>query len=340
MNTPSHTPLDGVDAVLTDLDGVVYRGEDAVPHAVASLRACADSLRLGFVTNNASRSSASVAAHLQRLGLPASPDDVITSAQVATGMLREMVAPGSTVLVVGGDGLLGEVRRAGFTVVSRADESPQAVIQGFAHDVGWEQLSQASFALASTVAGKPIPWIATNLDLTIPVTDGIAPGNGALVDVVRTATGREPLSAGKPQTAIYRQSEARLHVSSPLFIGDRLDTDVGGANAAGLRSALVMTGVTGPTKLLLATADQRPDFILSDLRDLHTPYAEPEQRPADGAWVAGDAAVREHGGELEILATGSHPIDLVRASAAAIWHGEAEPSSVAIPGALGAAFAS
>jgi HAD superfamily hydrolase (TIGR01450 family) len=336
MNTPPNTPLDGADAVLTDLDGVVYWGDDAVPYAIESLRACAGNLRLGFVTNNASRSSATVAAHLERLGLPASADDVITSAQVATGMLGELVAPGSAVLVIGGDGLFGEVRRAGFTVVARADESPQAVIQGFAHDVGWEQLTQASFALAATAEGKPIPWIATNLDQTIPVAGGVAPGNGALVDVVRATTGGEPLSAGKPQTAIYRQSAARLHVSSPLFIGDRLDTDVAGAKTAGLRSALVLTGVTSPPELLLAAADQRPDFILADLRDLHAPYTEPEQRPADGAWVAGDAAVREHGGKLEVIAAGSRPVELVRAAAAAIWHGDTDPHSVVIPEALSA----
>lgn len=337
MSTSSQTPLDGADAVLTDLDGVVYRGKDAVPYAIESLRACAGKLRLGFVTNNASRSSATVAAHLEHLGLPASADDVITSAQVATGMLSELVAPGSAVLVVGGDGLLGEVRRAGFTVVSRADEAPQAVIQGFARDVGWEQLTQASLALTSAGEGKPIPWIATNLDRTIPVAGGIAPGNGALVDVVRATTGVEPLSAGKPQTAIYRQSAARLHVSSPLFIGDRLDTDIGGARAAGFRSALVLTGVTSPTQLLLAAPDERPDFILADLRDLHAPYTEPEHRPADGAWVAGDAAVCQHNGELEILAPGARPIELLRAAAAALWHGDTDPHSVLIPDTFAAA---
>ncbi|MFT4231018.1 MAG: HAD-IIA family hydrolase [Microbacterium sp.] len=312
------SPLDGVDVLLADLDGVVYAGPGALPHAVESLHRAAAGRRLGYITNNASRTDASVAAHLSGLGLHASPHDVVTSPQAAMRLLAERVPPGSTVLVVGGDGLVVEVEKAGFVVTRSADDAPTAVVQGFAPEVGWKQLAEAAFALKEPEDEGGIPWIATNTDWTIPQARGVAPGNGTLVSAVHTAVGRLATVAGKPQTPIFDEAVARFGARHPLFLGDRLDTDILGANRAGIASALVLTGIDRPKHVLAAPPDSRPTFILSDLRELHEPY--PEATVKDGAVTVGGASVRvEASGDVRILADGGSQIDLLRAGARAIW---------------------
>jgi ribonucleotide monophosphatase NagD (HAD superfamily) len=146
-NENSVSPLDGRDLILADLDGVVYKGPDAIPHAVESLNHAAKTTRVGYITNNASRTDASVAGHLTELGLRVEPTDVVTSPQAAVRLLSQQVPPGATVLVVGGDGLVDEVRKGGFGITRSAEDDPAAVIQGFAPDVGWTQLAEAAFAL-------------------------------------------------------------------------------------------------------------------------------------------------------------------------------------------------
>lgn len=317
---PGRTPLDDVDVLLADLDGVVYRGADAVPHAVESLnRACAR-IRVGYLTNNASRTDASVAAHLTDLGLSVAPNDVVTSPQAAVRLLVDLVEPGSRVLVVGGDGLTAEVERAGFSVVRSADDAPAAVIQGFAPHVAWTDLAEAAYALRVPEGTDGIPWVATNTDWTIPQARGTAPGNGTLVSAVHTAVGRLPVVAGKPERAIFDAAATRFGAVSPLVIGDRLDTDILGANRAGMASALVLTGIDGPKQVLAADADSRPNFLLRDLRDLFEPYPQPTITEKRGAkLVAVDAAVVKVDGQAVTLARRGDPIDVLRAAAAAIW---------------------
>jgi HAD superfamily hydrolase (TIGR01450 family) len=311
------TPLDGVDLVLADLDGVVYAGPGALPHAVESLNALDPSVRLGFITNNASRRDATVAEHLRALGLRTQPQDVVTSPQAAVRLLRTKVNPGAVVLVVGGDGLVFELEKAGYSVTRSADDSPAAVLQGFAPEVGWAQLAEAAYALATPEEDGGIPWIATNTDWTIPQARGIAPGNGTLVSAVHTAVGRLATVAGKPERAIFDEAVARFGAQRPLFIGDRLDTDIAGAQAAGIASALVLTGIDRPKHVLAAPSTSRPDFILGDLRELSEPY--PQTVTKGDLTTVGSAVVRIDGPDVRIVAEGERPIDLVRAGAAAIW---------------------
>lgn len=312
------TPLSGVDVVLADLDGVVYAGAGALPHAVTSLNeAAAQGRRLGYITNNASRTDASVAAHLTELGLSVAPGDVVTSPQAAMRLLSQRVPAGSTILVVGGEGLVVEVEKAGFAVTRSADDTPAAVVQGFAPEVGWTQLAEASFALKVPEEEGGIPWIATNTDWTIPQSRGVAPGNGTLVSAVHTAVGRLATVAGKPEVPIFEEAVARFGAQHPLFLGDRLDTDILGANRAGMPSALVLTGIDRPKHVLAAPPDSRPSFILSDLRELHEPY--PIATVKDGTVRVGASAVRVDGADVRIVAEGDRQIDLLRAGAKAIW---------------------
>jgi HAD superfamily hydrolase (TIGR01450 family) len=311
-------PLAGVDVLLADLDGVVYAGPGAIPHAVESLnRAASEGRALGYITNNASRTDASVASHLTDLGLRVRPHDVVTSPQAAMRLLTDLVPAGSTVLVVGGEGLVVEVERAGFVVTRSADDAPAAVVQGFSPEVGWTQLAEAAYALQKPVEEGGIPWVATNTDWTIPQARGVAPGNGTLVSAVHTAVGRLATVAGKPEAPIFHEAVARFSASSPLFIGDRLDTDIQGAQAAGMRSVHVLTGIDRPKHLLAAPPNSRPDFIVGDLRELFEPYP---QTVVDGARTSvGGATVEIDGPDLRIVSAGSRPVDLVRAGAAAVW---------------------
>jgi glycerol 3-phosphatase-2 len=310
-------PLDGVDVVLADLDGVVYAGAGALPHAVDSLNRARDGRSLAYITNNAARTDASVAAHLSELGLATSPSDVVTSPQAAMRLLAEKIAPGSTVLVVGGDGLVVEVEKAGFIVTRSADDAPAAVVQGFAPEVGWTQLAEAAFALKTPEEEGGIPWVATNTDWTIPQSRGIAPGNGTLVSAVHTAVGRLATVAGKPEVPIFHEAVARFEAQHPLFLGDRLDTDILGANRAGIASALILTGVDRPKHVLAAPEGSRPTYILGDLRELHEPY--PEVHVKDEVATVRSARVAIEGADVRILSEGDRPIYLVRAGAAAIW---------------------
>ncbi len=316
--TAAVTPLEDVDVVLADLDGVVYAGLGALPHAVESLNRAGETRRLGFITNNASRRDSTVATHLRELGLSSTrPEDVVTSPQAAMRLLRERVAPGATILVVGGDGLVAELETAGYAVTRSADDAPAAVVQGFAPELGWVHLAEAAYALATPEDEGGIPWIATNTDWTIPQARGIAPGNGTLVSAVHTAVGRLAVVAGKPERPIFDEAVARFGARHPLFIGDRLDTDIAGAQGAGIDSVLVLTGIDRPKHVLAAPTTSRPTFIVGDLRELHEPY--PETIVDGDVTSVGGASVRIDGPDIHIVREGDRPIDLVRAGAAAIW---------------------
>ncbi|MDQ1564693.1 MAG: glycerol-phosphatase, partial [Actinomycetota bacterium] len=310
------TPLEGIDLVLLDLDGVVYAGPHAIPYAVESINAVAETIRVGYITNNASRTTASVADHLTSLGLRVSENEVVSSPQAAVKLLAGMVPNGATILVVGGDGLVDVVEKAGVTVTRSADDSPSAVVQGFAPEVAWTHLAEASFALARDANGDGIPWVATNTDWTIPVERGIAPGNGTLVSAVHTAAGILPIVAGKPEVAIFEEAVERFGASSPMFIGDRLDTDILGANRAGIPSVMVLTGIDHAKQVIAAAADSRPRFLLEDLRGLSEPYPVIEAgEDHDGSIVTkvGDAIVRRSAEKITIENAGDSRINLIRA---------------------------
>jgi hypothetical protein len=178
-------------------------------------------------------------------------------------VLAEALPAGARVLVVGGEGLVTALTERGLTPVSSADAEPVAVASGFHPDVGWRQLAEGAFAVATGV-----PWVASNTDRTLPTPRGIAPGNGTLVDAIRSATGRDPVVAGKPEPPMHHETVLRTGARRPLVVGDRLDTDIEGARRAGVDSLLVLTGVTGPAQLVTAPPLHRPTYLAEDLRAL------------------------------------------------------------------------
>ncbi|MDO0928369.1 HAD-IIA family hydrolase [Streptomyces sp. TG1A-8] len=310
----SGRPLsEAYDTALLDLDGVVYTGGKAIAHAVDSLASAREGgMRLAYVTNNALRTPDVVAGHLTELGIPTGADDVITSAQAVARLVGEQVPAGSRVLVIGGEGLRVALRERGLVPVESADDDPVAVVQGYGGpDLTWSRLAEASYAVA-----RGVPWFASNTDLTIPSGRGIAPGNGAAVEVVRIATGAEPQVAGKPLPPMHRETVIRTGAERPLVVGDRLDTDIEGAFNGGVDSLLVLTGVTDGARLLAAPPRHRPTFVDADLRGLlggQPEVAGEGGRFRCGGWTA--SAGRE---ELELDGDGK-ALDGLRALCAAAW---------------------
>lgn len=265
--------VDRYDAIVCDLDGVVYRGDPAVPHAVDALSAAG--IPIQFATNNASRPPREVGDHLRRLGLDVTDDSVATSSQAAAWVLTRHLEPGAAVLAIGGEGVAEALRQSGFVPVSSADDQPAAVVQGYGPDVSATDLAQAAYAIQ-----RGALWLATNTDHTLPTASGFAPGNGALVLAVGAAVGRGPeLVAGKPDEPLYLMCAERLGVAPNrvLAIGDRLETDIEGAHHAGMDSLLVLTGVHGVDDALQAPPDARPTWVAPDLRALFADVAELER---------------------------------------------------------------
>ncbi|MGW4647715.1 HAD-IIA family hydrolase [Kitasatospora sp. NPDC004289] len=313
----SGLPLaEAYDTALLDLDGVVYAGPYAIDHAAASLDvARAGGMRLAYVTNNASRPPRVVAEHLTELGVPAAPEDVINSAQAAARLVAEKVPAGAKVLVVGGAGLVEALAEHGLVAVRSLEEGPLAVVQGYDPSVGWPQLAEASYAVASG-----LPWVASNTDLTVPTARGIAPGNGTLVAAVRTATGVEPEVAGKPLPPMHRETVIRTGAKRPLVVGDRLDTDIEGAWNGGVDSLLVFTGVTTPALLLAAPPEHRPTYLAADLRGLLT--AHREAVAVDGGFECGGWRAWAEDGVLRLAGGGEDVYDGLRALCGAAWSAE------------------
>ncbi len=328
----SRTPLtEAHDVALLDLDGVVYVGPDAVPGVPEALRAVrAAGMRLGFVTNNAARTPEDVASHLTELGVRAAAADVITSSQAAATVVVELLGPGARILAVGGPGVATAARAAGLVVVERAEDEPDAVVQGYGREVGWAQLAEAVVAVRNGAR-----HVATNADATIPSPRGPLPGNGAMVGVVSAVTGRSPLITGKPDPAMHAECVRRTGAQGPLVVGDRLDTDIEGARRAGAASLLVLSGVTDAVTLLAAVPVHRPDHLSRDAAGLlavHPPVVR------DGAgWRCGDWTVRPAEADALLLvhapaqqaeqAPGDDGLDGLRALCVAHWAGHPDDGS-------------
>ena len=308
--------VDYYDAALFDLDGVVYLGPVAVDGAPAGLRALRDrGTRVGFVTNNAARPPAAVAEHLIELGIAATADDVVTSAQAGAQLVARRFPAGAKVLAVGGPGVWEALEEVGLVGVRSADEYPAAVLQGFGFDLTWAQLNEAAIAIH-----RGAHWVATNIDPTRPTDRGIVPGNGAAVDAVRQAVTVDPEVAGKPYRPLVDATVARLGAGTPIFVGDRLDTDIAGAVAAGLDSMLVLTGAHGARDLVAAAPHCRPTHLGYDLRDLLQPARVCLERPGEVA--CGEQTAVLDSGRIELVGVPddrASAVDALWATATLAW---------------------
>lgn len=272
-----------IKAVIFDLDGVLYVGGEACPGAAEGVsQAREDGLAVLFMTNNASRTPARVAEHLRTLGVQARAEEVLNSSQVGAAHLaalrehrggsRVSPEPDPLVLAVGGPGVGEALGDEGFSWIAASDVEPDgpprkfwAVLQGYGPQMRVHDLHEAAYAI-----NEGALWIATNADATLPTSRGFAPGNGALLAAVSHGTGVQPEVVGKPFPRSYRIALERLGLQAEevLAVGDRLDTDIEGAIAAGLPNALVLTGVNSRSDGEHADTVRRPQFIEATIPDL------------------------------------------------------------------------
>jgi len=320
---------DEYDLAILDLDGVVYIGSSAVDGAPAHLKAAsASGLHLAYITNNAARPPSAVAEHLRTLDVAAQDEDVVTSAQAAARLVAEQVPAGAAVFVIGGKGLFEALAEHGLVAVQAISDEPAAVVSGYHPDLLWKTVISGAILVR-----RGLPWVASNMDLTVPTVDGPGPGNGVLVDAVARYAGRDPAVAGKPQRPLFEETIRRVGGKHPVVVGDRLDTDIEGAVNSGFDSLLVMTGVTGLAELVAALPATRPSYISADLGGLSTPHPVPAT--GDGDSLNGWFAAVE-GGMLVVRGAGAVD-DWWRVVASAAWghldtHGEpVDVSALVVP---------
>jgi len=300
------------DVAMLDLDGVVYVGDAGVPEAAGAIEAArAAGQRIAFITNNASRPPARVAARIGRTGVPADVADIVTSAQAAARVLHDQHGDGARVVVLGASGLVEALETAGLTPVGVDDDDAVALVTGYGPDTVWGDVMRAAVRIRDG-----LPWVASNTDRTIPTAFGVAPGHGVMVAMLAEFAGVEPVVAGKPARPLLDETIQRTGAARPLMVGDRLDTDIAGAVALDMPALLVMTGVTDLEILVAATPGLRPTYVAADLRGLVEAHAAPE-RSEDG-WRAGDWTATVTHGRLEVTGAGS-PSDWWRSVAAAAW---------------------
>ena len=263
------------DAALLDLDGTIYEGGAAIPNALEGLTEAA--LPMVFITNNASRAPQTVADQLNELGYDVHAEDVMTSAQAAIEMAAEVIEPGSNVFVLGAESFKQLAREAGYTVVDSADDNPAAVFQGLNREMTWKQMSEAALAVS-----RGARYLVSNLDTTLPSERGFLVGNGSVAAAISTTTGVAPLSAGKPKPPMFIKAAERMGAKSPLAIGDRLDTDIAGGNAAKMDTFMVVTGVSTHMDVVAAPPEHRPTLIGADMTALNRELDQARPAPQAG----------------------------------------------------------
>lgn len=224
-------------AVLCDLDGVVWLAGLELPGAAGAVARLRDAgLAVGFLTNNSSLTVAEYLRRLEKIGIPAAPEDLLTSATAAAAVLAQDLPPGAKVLACAGAGVVEALEAGGFEVVA---EGPcEAVVVGWHQNFDFPRLARASAAVRAGAR-----FLATNLDPTYPGPDGLLPGNGSLVAAVSTASGGTPEVAGKPEPATVALVRQRFG-DHGVMVGDRPSTDGALARALGWPFALVVSEAT------------------------------------------------------------------------------------------------
>lgn len=254
-------------SLLIDMDGVLWRGDETLP-GVTDFFDFLDKENLSFilVTNNATRRSDHTINRLAGLGVKVQPSQVLTSAEATARWVKTNLPGVSKIVVVGEQALIDELTQAGFSIVQ---ENADAVVVGLDRGLTYDKLSRAALEIR---AGAK--FIATNTDLTLPTEKGLVPGSGSIVAALVAATGVEPVVIGKPFRPMFSLALDSLHTApeSTAMLGDRLDTDIDGASRAGLKTILVLTGVS--TRLEAETNPIRPDFIFADLPELIDAWAK------------------------------------------------------------------
>jgi 4-nitrophenyl phosphatase len=263
MSTNSSS-LKNVRAFIIDMDGVLWEGRRPLPGLAVFFKTLREQrLRFILATNNASQTPEQYQAKLAGFGVSVAREEVLTSAQAAAQYLAERARNGRRVFAIGEDGVRQAFGERGFTLCDLYDLSADYVVCGMDRALSWDKLATATLNIR---AGAQ--FVGTNPDRTFPTERGIAHGNGAILAALQTATDVAPLIVGKPEPTMYQMAMARLQVdpAHTVAIGDRLDTDILGAVRAGIRSLLVLSGVS--TAADLHRSDIKPTWVMRDLQEV------------------------------------------------------------------------
>ncbi len=251
--------------LILDMDGVLWHDTQAIGNLPALFRSISDlGLRYVFATNNATKTIGEYQEKLLGFGLEVSPEQIITSAGTTALYLQNRYPQGTCIYVVGSDSLKQILQQQGFTISSVEDfQSAQIVVVGMDVSMTYEKIRNAALLLRNGA-----DFIATNADATFPTPQGLFPGAGTMVAAIATASGKDPLIIGKPSTAMYEHAYhvLKLDPREVMGVGDRLETDIAGAQRAGCLAGLVLSGVS---TLAQAQAWQpAPDIIAANLDEL------------------------------------------------------------------------
>ncbi len=257
MTIPGDDP---VNAYLMDMDGVLIRGTQLVPGAdefIARLRQ--QGVPFLILTNNSLYTPRDLQVRLARIGLHVEPDELFTSA-LATAQFLQRQAPGSSAFAIGEAGLTTALHDAGYVLT---DISPEYVVLGETMSYSYQRITQAVRLIAAGAR-----FLATNPDPVGPGEGGLVPATGAVAALIAEATGVQPYFVGKPNPLMMRAALRRLgaHSETTVMIGDRMDTDIRAGTEAGMRTALVLTGVTARENV--ARFPYSPTVIVESVAEL------------------------------------------------------------------------
>ncbi len=254
--------------LIFDLDGVIYLGDSPIPGALAALRELESAgHRLFFITNNSTRNRRTYAERLTRMGYPAAPEQVMTSAYATALHLAAEGCAGQRALVVGEQGLVEELTQVGIEVAAYEDSQPvDLVVVGLDRELTYAKLLRAHLEISKNGAR----FVATNRDATYPLEHGEIPGGGAIVAPIECSTGVRPVTIGKPEPHTWRRilEQAGASPGETMMVGDRSETDILGAKQIGLRTALVLSGVTSPEMAAALPKELQAEFVLASVADL------------------------------------------------------------------------
>lgn len=259
-------PLDSIRALVIDADGVLWHGRQPLPGVPAFFDFLhARGIRFVIATNNSARPASDIVERVARFGAVITAQDVLTSAE-ATALYLPYIAPrGSRVFVIGGEGIKNELTRAGYTLV---EHDANVVVVGIDWTLTYDKLKRAALEIR-----RGAKFVGTNADKTFPTEEGLVPGAGSIIAALQTATDSAPIIIGKPERAMFDIALEKMGATrdSAAVLGDRLDTDIEGAQRAGLRSILVLTGVT--SRASLAQSPIQPDWVVENLDALREIWA-------------------------------------------------------------------
>ena len=259
-NLPSH-----ISSLVLDMDGVLWKSDAPIGDLPSTFaRIHARGLKVAFATNNGTQTPEQYVERLARLGVNIEPWQVITSALGIANLMKQRFPAGGPIFVIGGLGVKTALRESGFELLStKAAGSAKAVVMGIDQEINFEKMCEAALLVRNGV-----PFFATNPDKTFPTPRGQIPGAGAWIAVIVTATGVEPVYAGKPAPYLLELARARLGTTKEetLVVGDRLETDIAGGQAAGMPTALVLSGVS--TRAQAEGWKPKVDMIVDDLAAL------------------------------------------------------------------------